>query len=172
MDPVKETQDLVDALRIVQKEALDVFEATDEAAGVSLDEHGHNAIRAAANDAFNICGNLVRRLGGSPVLKAAPKPAAPEPEAPKQHAAEAALAEMEATQKRLQEKANNEPPADIADLFESDAHGMEAQRLLDLHRDITNLIMMNNATDAQRRMQERLTPHLPWLKQRRAVEVI
>ena len=160
MGVLKETGELVAALQLAQREAADVIAATEAVEPDSLEALGANSIRQAAVDAQLICGNLVARLGGIPVPRKENKPL------------EDALGDMEEVQERLKRKASMQPPSEIEDLFETSAHGMEAKRLLDLHRDITNLIMMNNATPEQRTLQSRLTPHLPWLKKRGAVEVI
>ncbi len=105
-------------------------------------------------------------------------------------ASESMLQELEAKQTNLdraiQENGNardaviegepetpEQPPEAIADLFETDAHGMEAKRLLKLHTDLTSKLVGNlEMTDAERILQSRLTPHVPWLKSRGAVEVI
>ncbi|MEL6859310.1 MAG: hypothetical protein AAFO74_13065 [Pseudomonadota bacterium] len=87
------------------------------------------------------------------------------------------IASLEAVQHKLDarevEAKPEEPPAEIADLFESDAYGMEAERLFKLHTDLTSKIVGNMpVTDAERALHSRLTPHVPWLKSRGAVEVL
>ena len=66
-----ETQELVSALERAAQEAQDVLDVTSliNPDSVSDDELlfavGNNAVREAASDAVNICGNLAKRLGAA-----------------------------------------------------------------------------------------------------------
>ena len=103
-----ETAELISALEKASKEAMDVIEVTEDAEGEDMAARGHNAVRDAAKDAHNICNNLLKRLGGAPVLPPKPEPVPepveqPEPEAPAQsngEAAEAVLEQMDHADRR------------------------------------------------------------------------
>ena len=85
------------------------------------------------------------------------------------------VASLEALKDKLdaREAKPDKPPAEISDLFESDAYGMEADRLFKLHTDLTSKIVGNMPVSAaERALHSRLTPHVPWLKSRGAVEVL
>lgn len=184
-----ETAELVEALKKTVKEATDVIEATEDMSGDDLTALGFNGVRSAANDARNICTNLLKRLGSVTELPA--KPIEPPKPEPIPEPVETVIEELEEKKTNIQraieeneqardaviegeaEMAPEQPPEAIADLFESDAHGMEAERLFRLHTDLTSKIVGNMpVTDAERALHTRLTPHVPWLKARGAVEVI
>jgi hypothetical protein len=64
-----------------------------------------------------------------------------------------------------------QPPEEIADIYE--AYGMDPHTLFKLHTDLTSKIAGKLATDDERALQIRLTPHVPWLKKRaRSIEVV
>jgi hypothetical protein len=64
-----------------------------------------------------------------------------------------------------------QPPEAIQADFE--AHGMDPAALFKLHTELTSKIVGGfTVTDSERALQSRLTPHVPWLKKRMAVEVV
>lgn len=135
--------ELVDALKLTAKEAMDVLEATEDATESDLTALGHNGVRDAAKDAHNIADNLLKRLGVDPVRKPKPEPA-PEPEAiepepepePEVHVSEEVLEKVEASltdaKAKIDERppAYEEPPASIADLFDPELTARQNQEAL------------------------------------------
>ena len=75
-------------------------------------------------------------------------------------------------EKAIEQNGKEEPPAEIADIYE--AYGMDPDALFKLHTDLTSKIAGNMQTsDYERSLQSRLTPHVPWLRQRaKSVEVV
>lgn len=86
------------------------------------------------------------------------------------HEAEKKLAEAMETIAKIQ--SSDEPPEDIADIYE--AYGMDPEALFKLHTDLTSRIAGNlPISDHERSLQSRLTPHVPWIKKRaKSIEVV
>lgn len=135
-----ETAELIAALQAASKEAQDVIEATEDATDGDLAALGHNGVRDAAKDAHNICNNLVRRLGGLAIEAKKPEPVEqpipePEPE-PEVSASEAMLDELEAVKTKLDDRladpleVSEEPPEEIADLFDAGLTARQNQEAL------------------------------------------
>ncbi|MEM8615302.1 MAG: hypothetical protein AAGF20_00050 [Pseudomonadota bacterium] len=61
-------------------------------------------------------------------------------------------------------------PVEIADIYE--AHGGDPQAVFERYVELGHLIQMGLASADDHAMHQRLTPHVPWLKQRGAVEVV
>lgn len=141
-----ETQELVSALERAAQEAQDVLDVTSliNPDSVSDDELlfavGNNAVREAASDAVNICGNLAKRLGAALAQVEAEEPKKKEPEIIEKiveventERLEELEAKLKATQEALEarpetvipdtgpepiEASYDEPPAEIADLID------------------------------------------------------
>lgn len=74
-------------------------------------------------------------------------------------------------EKAIEQNGKEEPPEEIADIYE--AYGMSPERLFKLHTDLTSKIAGKMATEEDRALQARLTPHVPWIKQRaKSIEVV
>lgn len=166
-----ETQitELVDALKLTAKEAMDVLEATEDATESDLAALGHNGVRDAAKDAHNIANNLLKRLGVDPVRKPAPEPEAIEPE-PETHVSEDVLEEVEASLAEAKAKiderppAHEEPPASIADLFQPDMPlAPQALALQQLWVKLGHQVQRGEANPDQIRKHERLSSEIEFI---------
>ncbi len=170
-----ETAELISALQAASKEAIDVCEATEDASGADLAALGHNGLRDAAKDAHNICNNLIRRLGGEPVLPPEPEPI----EQPKP--AEAVLQELETKQtnleKAIEENGNardaviegepetpEQPPEAIADLFQADKPlAPQALALQRLWVKLGHQVQRGEASPDEIRKHERLSSEIEFI---------
>ncbi|NQY98629.1 MAG: hypothetical protein HRT82_15865 [Henriciella sp.] len=168
-----QTAEAIEAGQRFMKELQDIIDATEDASGDSNDAMGHNGKRSAANDGINITRNILRRLGAVPV-EAKPPEQPPEPTV-----AKAVLDQLETVQEALAEAAkaklddrpadplevSEEPPEAIADLFQSDRpYADQAQALWTKYNELTQKIMMNLATDAERAKHAKLQGELDWIK--------
>ncbi|MCR9194503.1 MAG: hypothetical protein NXH88_07210 [Hyphomonas sp.] len=91
--------------------------------------------------------------------------------APEPHPAAAMLDQMEETKAKLDERpadpleVSEEPPEGIADLFQADRpYADQAKALWDKYNELTQKIMMNLATDAERSKHAKLQGELDWIK--------
>lgn len=176
-----ETQQLIDALERAMVEAQDVLNATSSAEGRELDAIGNNAVRDAASDAVNICGNLVNRLGASMAKVEAEEPKKKEPkiiekivEVENTERLEELEAKLKATQEALDarpetvmpdfEPKPDEPPASIADLFHPDKPlAPQAKALRELWLQIGHQIQRGEAKADEIRKHERLSSELEFI---------
>lgn len=83
------------------------------------------------------------------------------------HPAASMLEELEAAKAKIDERApaHEEPPAAIADLFQSDRpYAEQAAALWKKYNELTNKIMMKLATDAELKKHQKLQGELDWIK--------
>ena len=82
--------------------------------------------------------------------------------------AAAMLDELESVKAKLDD---TKPPEEIAGFFEGKPHGIAAAEMLKKLNDLTNLVMMNQASDKQREEQKILSRHAPYLRSK-AVDLV
>lgn len=182
-----ETQELVSALERAAQEAQDVLDVTSliNPDSVSDDELlfavGNNAVREAASDAVNICGNLAKRLGAALAQVEAEEPKKKEPEIIEKIVEVENTERLEELEGRLKaaldaledrpetvmpdfEPKPEEPPAGIADLFQSDKPlAPQARALRDLWLQIGHQIQRGEARPDEIRKHERLSSELEFI---------